>query len=207
MNKKILVSLAGAALLSFGLGTTTAKAANVISPNPTSTTTNKTSATTSDKTATNDGKTDNKSATTADNKTTTTTEYTLTHNSYTYDLSGKKIKTPTLKKGQSVKALGKVTINHVAYIQVSKNGYIKKHNVTPSKNVTKVRYSLNHNAYVYSAKGKRVNKKAVKKGKYVYVIGTKIIKGKNYVQISGSKSQFVKWANLDHDSAKVIVKK
>jgi|GEM_PF-5832649 hypothetical protein len=38
MNKKFLISLAGAALLSMGLSTATAKAA-VISPNPTPTTT------------------------------------------------------------------------------------------------------------------------------------------------------------------------
>ncbi len=240
MNKKILVSLAGAALLSLGLGTTTAKAENVISPNPTNTTANngattgtnttgsttgtttnngtttgtttdgktgsttgdKTGATTGDKTGTTTG---DKTGTTTDNKTATTTNYTLTHNSYTYDLNGKRIKTPTLKKGQTVKGLGKITINKVTYIQVSKNGYIKEQNTTPSKNVAKVRYSLNHNAYVYTAKGKRANKKTMKKGKYVYVVGTKTIKGKNCVQISGSKKQFVKWANLNHNSAKVIL--
>jgi hypothetical protein len=110
-----------------------------------------------------------------------------------------------LKKGQTVKALGKVTINGVSYIQISKDGYIKEHNVTPSTNVTKVRYTLKHNAYAYTSKGKRANKKTLKKGKYVYTIGTKKINGKNYAQISGSKNQFVKWANLNHNSAKVIV--
>lgn len=53
---------------------------------------------------------------------------------------------------------------------------------------------LTKNAYVYNARGKRVGKKVLKKGKTVKILGTKKIHGKKYYRIG--KNQYVRTANF-----------
>lgn len=52
---------------------------------------------------------------------------------------------------------------------------------------------LTKNAYIYNAKGKRVGKKVLKKGKLVKILGRKTIKGKKYYKIG--KNKYVRTAN------------
>lgn len=53
---------------------------------------------------------------------------------------------------------------------------------------------LTKNAYIYNAKGKRVGKKVLKKGKLVKILGRKTIKGKKYYKIG--KNKYVRTANF-----------
>lgn len=73
--------------------------------------------------------------------------------------------------------------------------------VTPAINITQntVEASttvkkLTKNAYVYNAKGKRVKKVKLAKGKKVAILGTKLINGKKYYRIG--KNQYIKVANF-----------
>lgn len=59
---------------------------------------------------------------------------------------------------------------------------------------------LQHNAYIYNSKGKRVGKSVIKRGKRVKILGKKTIKGKHYVRIG--KNKYVKSANFSKSSAK-----
>lgn len=65
--------------------------------------------------------------------------------------------------------------------------------------------TLKHNAYQYSAKGKKLNKKTLKKGKTYTAIGTKTISGKKYYQIS--KNSYIKASNVVSKTSKTSVKK
>lgn len=63
--------------------------------------------------------------------------------------------------------------------------------------------TLKHNAYQYSAKGKKLNKKTLKKGKTYTAIGTKKIAGKKYYRIS--KSSYIKASNVASKKSKTSV--
>lgn len=55
------------------------------------------------------------------------------------------------------------------------------------------RIQLRHNAYVYSAKGKRKSKFSLKRGTYFQTLGQKSIKGKKYYKIG--KGKYIKFNN------------
>lgn len=65
--------------------------------------------------------------------------------------------------------------------------------------------TLKHNAYQYSPKGKKLNKKTLKKGKTYIAIGTKKIAGKKYYRIS--KTSYIKASNVASKKSKTSVKK
>lgn len=65
--------------------------------------------------------------------------------------------------------------------------------------------TLKHNAYQYSSKGKKLNKKTLKKGKTYSAIGTKKIAGKKYYRIS--KSSYIKASNVASKKSKTSVTK
>ena len=65
--------------------------------------------------------------------------------------------------------------------------------------------TLKHNAYQYSSKGKKLNKKTLKKGKTYVAIGTKKIAGKKYYRIS--KNSYIKASNVANKKTKTSIKK
>ena len=58
---------------------------------------------------------------------------------------------------------------------------------------TSPRIQLRHNAYVYTAKGKRKSKFSLKRGTYFQTLGQKSIKGKKYYKIG--KGKYIKFNN------------
>lgn len=74
--------------------------------------------------------------------------------------------------------------------------------VVEAKTVTK---TLKRSAAIYTVKGKRANKKTLKKGKRVRVYGYKTIKGKRYARIGSG--QYIKASNLASVKAKKHVAK
>lgn len=58
---------------------------------------------------------------------------------------------------------------------------------------TTPRIQLRHNAYVYSAKGKRKSKFSLKRGTYFQTLGQKFIRGKKYYKIG--KGKYIKFIN------------
>lgn len=58
---------------------------------------------------------------------------------------------------------------------------------------TSPRIQLRHNAYVYSAKGKRKSKFSLKRGTYFQTLGQKSIRGKKYYKIG--KGKYIKFNN------------
>ena len=52
---------------------------------------------------------------------------------------------------------------------------------------TSPRIQLRHNAYVYTAKGKRKSKFSLKRGTYFQTLGQKSIRGKKYYKIGKGK--------------------
>lgn len=63
----------------------------------------------------------------------------------------------------------------------------------PVEASTSPRIQLRHNAYVYSAKGKRKSKFSLKRGTYFQTLGQKSIKGKKYYKIG--KGKYIKFNN------------
>lgn len=64
---------------------------------------------------------------------------------------------------------------------------------TPAQKQAK-KYTVKHSAYLYNKNGKRVTKKVLKAGSQIKAIGTKVIKGSTYCQLS--KNRFVKASNV-----------
>ena len=58
---------------------------------------------------------------------------------------------------------------------------------------TSPRIQLRHNAYVYTAKGKRKSKFSLKRGTYFQTLGQKFIRGKKYYKIG--KGKYIKFIN------------
>lgn len=92
-------------------------------------------------------------------------------------------------------SVGAVGVNEV-------NGVANNTNVVQAA-VRVQRKKLTHNAYVYRANGKRFNKKKLKKGLKVKILGTKTIKGKKYYKIG--KNKYVKVANFKRTNVKSSV--
>ena len=63
----------------------------------------------------------------------------------------------------------------------------------PVEASTSPRIQLRHNAYVYSAKGKRKSKSSLKRGTYFQTLGQKSIRGKKYYKIG--KGKYIKFNN------------
>ncbi|WEV40771.1 SLAP domain-containing protein [Lactobacillus sp. ESL0684] len=55
---------------------------------------------------------------------------------------------------------------------------------------------LKQNSYIYNKKGKKTNKKALKKNTIVTVTGYTNVKGKEFLQINNKKNQFIKANNV-----------
>lgn len=125
----------------------------------------------------------------------------LTKNSFIYNKNGKRTKKTKLRKGTVVLVSGLVTSNNKVLIGVNnkKNQYISVKNVKLFK---AVQYKVKKKSYVYNSKGVRKANLYVKKGKTVVVIKAKKIRGKKYVAIT--EKYYIRWANLDHKSAKIL---
>ena len=125
----------------------------------------------------------------------------LTRNSYVYDKNGKRVKNSKLKKGTIILVSGLANPKGKSLIAFNnkKNQYISVRNVKLFK---AAQYKVKKKSYVYNSKGIRKANVYVKKGKTVMVINTKKIHGKKYVQITDT--YFIRWANLDHKSGKVL---
>lgn len=76
-------------------------------------------------------------------------------------------------------------------------------NVVRATSTSKI--TLKHNAYQYSSKGKRLNKKTLKKGETYTAIGTKKIASKQYYRIF--KNSYIKASNVASKKSKTSVVK
>lgn len=125
----------------------------------------------------------------------------LTRNSYVYDKNGKRVKNSKLKKGTIIFVSGLASPKGKTLIGFNnkKNQYINVRNVKLFK---AVQYKVKKKSYVYNSKGVRQPNLYVKKGKTILAISTKKLHGKKCVQITDK--YFIKWANLDQKSGKVI---
>lgn len=125
----------------------------------------------------------------------------LTRNSYVYDKNGKRVKNSKLKKGTIILVSGFASPKGKTLIGFNnkKNQYINVRNVKLFK---AVQYKVKKKSYVYNSKGVRQPNLYVKKGKTILAISTKKLHGKKCVQITDK--YFIKWANLDQKSGKVI---
>lgn len=113
----------------------------------------------------------------------------LIHNSYIYSISGKRLNKTTLKKNSKITVLDTKNIKGKQYIKIAKDQYVKAVNVAlPTKR------TLTHNAYIYDKKGKRVNKKVLKKSTKVDTFEKVVINKERYYRIS--ENQYVKVANF-----------
>lgn len=74
--------------------------------------------------------------------------------------------------------------------------------MTTSAKAASIDTNLIHNSYVYSATGKRLNKKTLKKNSKVTILATKTIKNKKYVKIA--KDQFIKAANVAMPTKRIL---
>lgn len=125
----------------------------------------------------------------------------LTKNSYIYNKDGKRVKKAKLKKGTVILVSGLASPKGKTLIGINnkKNQYINVKNVKLFK---AVQYKVKKKSYVYNSKGARKANLYVKKGKTVVVIKAKKIRGKKYVAITDK--YYIRWANLDSKSAKII---
>ncbi|RHW55019.1 SLAP domain-containing protein, partial [Lactobacillus bombicola] len=99
----------------------------------------------------------------------------LTKKSYIYNNRGKRTSKKALKKSKSVKVYGTKVIKGKIYYNLGHECYVLAKDVKIAKTV-----KVTKNAYVYNSQGKRISKKALKKGQNLEVYGTKTIKGKKY---------------------------
>lgn len=118
----------------------------------------------------------------------------LARNAYVYNSKGKRIKFPTLEKGEDLMIIATKKINGKKYAAIGKNQYVKASNFEKEAPKAGSTVRLTHNAYVYDAKGKRVGKTVLKKGKKVNFVDIVTINGKRYSQIG--KNKFVKNSNV-----------
>lgn len=129
----------------------------------------------------------------------------VTKNSEIYNQDIKKIKNKKLKKGTVVyingfnNRKGKDYLSFIINAKNKKKQYILATNVVPFKAVS---YKVKRNARIYNSKGVINQKYYVPKGRKVIVLATKEIKKTKFVAIS--ETQYIKWADLDVKSAKII---
>lgn len=204
MNKKILLSIMGAALLSLSMVTPVlAASTNDITPNQNIT---KNQPTDVNQSSDKQNETGQKPITNDTNSLTLMNRYVkVTKNSEIYNQDIKKIKNKKLKKGTVVyingfnNRKGKDYLSFIINAKNKKKQYILATNVVPFKAVS---YKVKRNARIYNSKGVINQKYYVPKGRKVIVLATKEIKKTKFVAIS--ETQYIKWADLDVKSAKII---
>jgi hypothetical protein len=204
VNKKILLSIMGAALLSLSMVTPVlAASTNDITPNQNIT---KNQPTDVNQSSDKQNETGQKPITNDTNSLTLLNRYVkVTKNSEIYNQDIKKIKNKKLKKGTVVyingfnNRKGKDYLSFIINAKNKKKQYILATNVVPFKAVS---YKVKRNARIYNSKGVINQKYYVPKGRKVIVLATKEIKKTKFVAIS--ETQYIKWADLDVKSAKII---
>lgn len=113
---------------------------------------------------------------------------TIIHNAYLYNKSGKRINGKYVT-GTNVKTYGTEYINGKPFYSLGADQFVK------ANNISGVTRKLTHNAFEYNSKGKRANRKVLRKNKTVRTYGGAIkIYGKKFYMIS--KNRFVKKANF-----------
>ena len=114
--------------------------------------------------------------------------HTVMHNTYVYDQNGA-LKNGEYFAGQSVATYGTKIIDGKKYYALGDNSFVK------ANNISGVKRRLTHNAYLYNAKGKRANRKVLKKHKSVVTYGGSVkIHGKRFYIVG--KNRYVKKANF-----------
>ena len=113
---------------------------------------------------------------------------TVMHNTYVYDQNGA-LKNGEYFAGQSVGTYGIKIIDGKKYYALGDNSFVK------ANNISGIKRRLTHNAYLYNAKGKRANRKVLKKHKSVVTYGGSVrIHGKRFYIVG--KNRYVKKANF-----------
>ncbi|WP_279080454.1 SLAP domain-containing protein [Lactobacillus apis] len=113
---------------------------------------------------------------------------TVMHNTYVYDQNGA-LKNGEYFAGQSIATYGTKTIDGKKYYALGDNSFVK------ANNISGIKRRLTHNAYLYNAKGKRANRKVLKKHKSVVTYGGSVkIHGKRFYIVG--KNRYVKKANF-----------
>ncbi|AWM74318.1 hypothetical protein DKL56_07270 [Lactobacillus apis] len=110
------------------------------------------------------------------------------HNTYVYDQNGA-LKNGEYFAGQSIATYGTKIIDGKKYYALGDNSFVK------ANNISGIKRRLTHNAYLYNAKGKRANRKVLKKHKSVVTYGGSVkIHGKRFYIVG--KNRYVKKANF-----------
>ena len=113
---------------------------------------------------------------------------TVMHNTYVYDQNGA-LKNGEYFAGQSIATYGTKIIDGKKYYALGDNSFVK------ANNISGIKRRLTHNAYLYNAKGKRANRKVLKKHKSVVTYGGSVkIHGKRFYIVG--KNRYVKKANF-----------
>ena len=113
---------------------------------------------------------------------------TVMHNTYVYDQNGA-LKNGEYFAGQSIATYGTKTIDGKKYYALGDNSFVK------ANNISGIKRRLTHNAYLYNAKGKRANRKVLKKHKSVVTYGGSVkIHGKRFYIVG--KNRYIKKANF-----------
>ena len=113
---------------------------------------------------------------------------TVMHNTYVYNQNGA-LKNGEYFAGQSIATYGTKIIDGKKYYALGDNSFVK------ANNISGIKRRLIHNAYLYNAKGKRANRKVLKKHKSVVTYGGSVkIHGKRFYIVG--KNRYVKKANF-----------
>ena len=113
---------------------------------------------------------------------------TVMHNTYVYNQNGA-LKSGEYFAGQSIATYGTKIIDGKKYYALGDNSFVK------ANNISGIKRRLTHNAYLYNAKGKRANRKVLKKHKSVVTYGGSVkIHGKRFYIVG--KNRYVKKANF-----------
>ena len=107
----------------------------------------------------------------------------------------KKGKTVKVYGAKTIKGKKYYRIGKNQYVKVSNFKVRKMANVVANNSV-KGQYHLTHNAYVYNSKGQRVNSEGTLKKNHIFnVVGTKNINGQSYLALGNDR--FVKTSNAE----------
>ncbi len=113
---------------------------------------------------------------------------TVFHNSYVYDANGVR-KTREYFAGETVKTYSTKLIQGKKYYDLGNNDFVK------AVNITGVNRKLNHNAYIYTKKAKRLGRKVLKK-KYTLTTYGGAIKINHKLYYIVGKNRYIKKANF-----------